>query len=93
MNPLDAREFGNATTAFMRTIAEASALTADGITGPELNELIARAGELLDTIDRHIRALDPSTQGKALALAKTMRENLLRLEMSIGPDEPGQAQP
>jgi hypothetical protein len=51
--------------------------------GPLVNQLVARACELLDDIDEILVALDPESNGQEFAIAATLHRQLEQLQAAI----------
>jgi hypothetical protein len=80
-------DIARTSAAFMAAMREARDLTAAGAFGPELNEILIHARELLDIIDEHMLELDKAQYADAFALVGKMRSSLDALTTMVAEQE------
>jgi hypothetical protein len=67
----------------VKVLAEAHRLARSGKTGGLFNQLVARAGELLDDMDEILVALDPAGSGPGSVVAAALRRELAQVRAAV----------
>ena len=73
-----------AMSAFMRALAEVQTLASSGAAGPDIDDLLAHAGELLDIVEEELEHLDRADYAEAFEAAPVLRRKLDTLRAELG---------